>query len=91
MLTFLRQAVIKEALRLHPGVQMVMERIVPEGGVTICDEFLPAGTVVGVNPVVIHFNKDIFGQDVHSFRPERWIDASEEQLKLMNRSFLVVC
>ncbi|KAF9890027.1 hypothetical protein FE257_006707 [Aspergillus nanangensis] len=82
------QAVIKEALRLHPAVQMPLERIVPEGGVTVCKVYLPAGTTVGVNPLVIHHNTDVFGADADKFRPERWIESPEAQLKAMERSFL---
>ncbi|KAL3459726.1 cytochrome P450 [Aspergillus heterothallicus] len=81
------QAVMKEALRLHPGVQMLLERVVPEGGATVCGTYLSAGTIVGINPVVIHYSKEVFGSDVNSFRPERWLEASAEQLKLMDRSF----
>jgi len=37
------QAVIKEALRLHPGTGYPMWRIVPTGGLTICSQVLPEG------------------------------------------------
>lgn len=37
------QAVIKEALRLHPGTGYPMWRIVPAGGLTICGQILPEG------------------------------------------------
>ncbi|KAH7205129.1 cytochrome P450 [Fusarium redolens] len=82
------QAVMKESMRLHPGVQMPLERIVPQGGAHISGWHIPAGTVIGVNPIVIHHNKDIFGADDSEFRPERWITSSEEQLKAMDRCFL---
>ena len=45
-------------------------------------------TVVGVNPWVAHYNKAVFGDDVGVFRPERWLDASPEQLSAMNRYFI---
>lgn len=67
------QAVMYEALRLHPAVGMSLPRDVPEGGATIAGTYLPAGCVVGANPWVIHRNQEVYGDDVESFRPERWM------------------
>ncbi|EME40498.1 hypothetical protein DOTSEDRAFT_82149 [Dothistroma septosporum NZE10] len=67
------QAVMYEALRLHPAVGMALPRVVPAGGVTIADKHIPAGTVVGVNPWVVHRSKEVYGEDVEAFRPERWM------------------
>jgi hypothetical protein len=49
-LTTYSQAVIKEAMRLHPGVGVPLECVVPEGGAEICGSFLPAGTEVDITP-----------------------------------------
>jgi cytochrome P450 len=85
-----RQAAMKEAMRLHPGVGFPLERFVPDGGATICGVHLPAGTNVSVSAPVIHVNKDIWGEDATEFRPERWIEADAEYLKIMDRNFLAV-
>jgi hypothetical protein len=37
------QAVMKEALRMHPATGLPLERVVPAGGATICDRFFPEG------------------------------------------------
>lgn len=37
------QAVIKEALRIHPATGLPLERVVPDGGATICGQYFPAG------------------------------------------------
>lgn len=37
------QAVLKEAMRLHPATGLPLERVVPVGGATICDRHLRAG------------------------------------------------
>jgi cytochrome P450 len=37
------QAVLKEALRMHPATGLPLERVVPLGGATICDRFFPEG------------------------------------------------
>ncbi|KAL1857884.1 hypothetical protein Plec18170_003108 [Paecilomyces lecythidis] len=71
-------AVIKEALRLHPAVGLLLERIVPEGGLKLPDgPYLPPGTIVGVNPWIIH-RSDIFGKDLDAFIPERWLQGEKE-------------
>lgn len=72
------QAVIKEALRLHPATGLPLWRVVPEGGARICEEWLPAGTNVGVNSWVAHYDKRVFGEDAHIYRPERWEEAKNE-------------
>jgi cytochrome P450 len=82
--------VIKEALRLHPGVAFPLERIVPEGGATLCGKFIPGGTVVGMNAWVLHRDQRVFGSDADVFRPERWLEAEPDRLKLMEQTFLSV-
>lgn len=42
-------AVVKEALRLHSAVGLPLWRVVPDGGVEIAGQYLPAGTNVGIN------------------------------------------
>ena len=46
-------------------------------------------TTVGINSWVAHHNESIFGPDVDSFNPERWL-RSEEDAKRMDRYFLEV-
>ena len=75
---------------MHPGVAFPLERYIPPEGARICDVELPGGTNVSVNQAVIHMDKSVYGEDADQFRPERWIEASPEQLKLMDRSFLSV-
>ena len=71
-------AVIKEALRLHPAVGLMLERVVPAEGLQLPDgPFLPAGTIVGANPWIIHRHR-VFGEDVESFVPERWLKMDTE-------------
>ena len=81
---------MKEALRLHPGVGFPLERFVPDGGATICGQYLPAGTIVGMSAPVVHTKREVWGDDADKFKPERWIDSDAEQLKRMDRSFLAV-
>ena len=79
-------AVEKEAMRLHPSVGLLLERHVPPEGATICGKFMPAGTIVGVNPWVTQHDPEVFPEP-EKFKPERWLDASPDQLAAMERSF----
>lgn len=90
-------AVVKEALRVHPGVGLLLERVVPAEGLALPagGGFLPAGTVVGMNAWVVNNDKAVYGPDADAFRPERWLrqdgeaeDAFEERAKRMRDTSL---
>jgi cytochrome P450 len=74
-------ACIKEGLRMHPVVGHILERIVPATGLTLSNGItLPPGTIVGVNPWVMHYKESIFGAKPYEFRPERWLQSEQEEL-----------
>ena len=77
-LPYLR-AVIDESLRLAPPAASILPREVLRGGLTIGDEHIPEGTVVGVSAYVIHRNPEYYPEP-STFFPERWItrDTSSE-------------
>ncbi|OZJ06559.1 hypothetical protein BZG36_00480 [Bifiguratus adelaidae] len=68
------QAVIKEALRLHPATGFPMARVVPSGGAMLAERMFPPNTIVGINSWVAHRNTDVFGTDADRWRPERWFE-----------------
>jgi len=73
-------ACIKEGLRMHPVVGHILERVVPATGLTLSNgTTLPPGTIVGVNPWVLHYKESIFGAKPHEFRPERWLQSEHEE------------
>ncbi|KAF9773847.1 hypothetical protein IL306_008254 [Fusarium sp. DS 682] len=80
-------AAIKEAMRLHPSVGLLMERHVPPQGAEICGQFIPGGTIVGINPWVVQHDPKVY-KDPESFIPERWLTADSELLSKMESSFL---
>jgi cytochrome P450 len=82
------QAVILEALRVHPAVAAPMTRVVGPQGLQIAGHFFPSGTEVGVNAWVIHNNTSIFGPDAHVFRPERWLTSDKDERAVLDRNFL---
>ncbi|KAJ5375837.1 hypothetical protein N7517_007843 [Penicillium concentricum] len=90
-------AVVREAMRCHPAVAMLLERYVPEGGLVLPDgSLVPAGSIVGINPYIVGRNTSVWGEDAEEFRPERWLrdetreteDAFQERLLSMNKADL---
>ncbi|KAJ6002801.1 hypothetical protein N7451_005348 [Penicillium sp. IBT 35674x] len=72
-------AVIREAMRVNPGIAMIFERVVPEGGFTLPDgRYIPAGTKVGSNPFVTGRDYGVFGDDADTFNPDRWLRGKNE-------------
>lgn len=78
---------IKEALRIHPAVGMLLEREVPSSGAHIGGIWLPGGTVVGINPWVASRNESLHPEP-ERFRPERWLDADTDQMRRMEQGSL---
>jgi cytochrome P450 len=81
-------ATIREGMRLFPALSHPLERLVPAGGVELCGVFLPRGTSVGCLQLALHLNPKAFGEDAAVFRPERWLEASPEALRVMEASHL---
>jgi cytochrome P450 len=89
----LLQAVIKEGLRMHPATGLPLWRVVPEGGLSIGEHWFPPGTNLGLNSWVAHYDKSVFGEDAHIFRPDRWEEARLEggdRYKRMEANFMPV-
>ena len=78
------QTCLKEALRYNPAACQILPRIVPDGGVELCGKHLPSGTVVGCNAWTVHRNMELYGSDADTFRPERWLDSTPEQVRKMD-------
>lgn len=74
-------AVVKEAMRLHPSVGMSLPREVPHGGHELAGAWFEGGTKVGVNAVVVQRDKGVFGEDASEFRPERWLEGRGREME----------
>ncbi|PIG81786.1 hypothetical protein AARAC_011839 [Aspergillus arachidicola] len=79
-------ACIQEAVRLHPPFALLLERVVPAGGVSVLNHYLPEGTLVGGNPYVVNRHAETFGPDVEEWRPGRWLEG--EGRKKLEQSVL---
>jgi cytochrome P450 len=65
--------VLYEVLRLYPPATTLVRRTYKEmevGGVTY-----PAGVLLDLPVLLIHHDPDIWGDDVHEFRPERFSEG----------------
>ncbi len=72
-------AVVKEALRVHPPTSILLERVVSPAGLQLPNgRFLKPGTIVCMNGWTINQNEEVFGQDANIFNPERWLKADSE-------------
>ena len=79
-------ACLKEALRHQPAATGTLPRVVPKGGDFFQGKFLPEGTVIGHARWNMSRKNKVYGGDCEIYRPERWLEASEQKLADMNRS-----
>lgn len=92
------QAVIWEAMRMHPIGAIFFERILPAEGLTLGSGIkLPGGTVVATTGWTTNFEGSVYDDgvdDVREFHPERWLrreergeseEAFEKRLSVMKK------
>jgi hypothetical protein len=79
-------AIIMETLRLWPAVPGGQPRVVPKtcslGGYSD----IPAGTIVQSYAYILHRTPEVF-PDPFQWKPQRWLDASPDELANMKRWF----
>ncbi|KAK3676715.1 hypothetical protein LTR78_003491 [Recurvomyces mirabilis] len=68
------EAVINEALRLHPAAPSSLLRVVPMGGSDIAGYTLPPGTTVSMQCYTTQRNSTAF-PDPDTFNPQRWLNS----------------
>ncbi|KAJ5765369.1 hypothetical protein N7520_004928 [Penicillium odoratum] len=73
-------AVIEESLRIYPPFVTSLARVVPTGGSTIEDHYIPEGTTVACHHYASYHSASNFAFP-HDFLPERWLgqDARFDQ------------
>ncbi|PQE17969.1 pisatin demethylase protein [Rutstroemia sp. NJR-2017a WRK4] len=83
------QAVIREGLQQHPPITQLRERKSPPGGCTLPN----GGVFVGLNAWGTQLHP-VYGEDVHIFRPERWLpenyNDNGKQLEAMGKVYELI-
>lgn len=74
-------ACIRETFRGAETTITMIPRAAQKGGVQILGQFVPEGTHLSATPWITHRNRALYGEDAEFFRPERWLEASPEQLQ----------
>lgn len=82
------KACVTEAMRIHPALGTMIPRYVPKQGAMITGKWFPGGTRVGINSLVVHHDKGVFGADADEFVPERWLRCGEKEAAYMERHLL---
>lgn len=65
-------AIIWESLRVYPAVPTMLNRVSPAGGATICGEFVPPGTQLGI-PMYAAFRSSRYWADPDKYDPARFM------------------
>ncbi|MCJ1398915.1 hypothetical protein MMC11_002116 [Xylographa trunciseda] len=72
------QACVREGLRANVPLSPGFAKVVPKGGDTLAGRYVPGGTRVYHNTRGVLRNKEVFGDDVDVYRPERWLNDELE-------------
>ncbi|KAF4622788.1 hypothetical protein G7Y89_g14238 [Cudoniella acicularis] len=76
-------AVCKEGIRMQFGCRFRIPRV-SSSPVHYKQYVIPAGTAVSMSPSFFHDDADIF-PDPLTFKPERWLEASPEELERLEK------
>ncbi len=80
----LMDAVMKEAMRLHPAVPFIPRRAL--GDVDVAGTFVPAGTMISVSPLLIHRHPEVWTSP-ERFDPSRF-SAERNEHKSHSHAYL---
>ncbi|KAF5580075.1 cytochrome p450 [Fusarium pseudoanthophilum] len=77
------RACINEALRLAMSVPGILPRVVPRRSqpFVVDGKVVPPGTIVGMSAYTMNTDPQIWGQDAHSFNPDRWLGPNAKELE----------
>jgi cytochrome P450 len=85
-------AVLKEAMCIHPSTGLLLEHHVLTGGATICGEYIRSehirgGAIVCVKAWVLHYDNKVFSEP-EKVIPRRWLDSCKEKLTELEKASL---
>ena len=78
-------ACLWEGMRMYPPLFGLKGKYSPTGGESFNDFFYPEGVEMSICDKAMCRNENVFGEDSHIYRPERWMEADEETRKRFNR------
>ncbi|KAB8277294.1 cytochrome P450 [Aspergillus minisclerotigenes] len=79
-------AVIKESMRQLPSLGYNREVVTPPEGAIVAGYYIPPGTMMELHSEALRDDPGIYGQDVHTYRPARWLTADPRQRWAMNQN-----
>jgi cytochrome P450 len=65
-------AVLREALRVHPPVAFFQRRVKPDAPAELGGYQVPANTILFISCYALHLDKAHWGADAETYRPSRW-------------------
>lgn len=80
-------ACLREAMRMTPAAPNIFPRSVSKGGLNLNGKIVPEGFEVTSNPWVSQRDKDLYGEDSMTFRPERWLEDPEKTKEMDKYDF----
>lgn len=70
-------AVVREGLRMSPGIATRMARISPDRDIQYGSYNIPAGTPVGMTVLLMHYDEKQY-PNPQTFSPERWLSSESK-------------
>jgi len=80
---------INETMRLYPPVTILPPRYFPEDKV-VGDYHFSKNTFIAINVYLMHKDKEIWGEDVEEFKPDRWNNITKDQRNASNLLVVVL-
>jgi cytochrome P450 len=74
-------------MRCYRTTRILQLRETPKDGLQISGRWVPPAVDVGICGPVVHHRKEVFGDDVDVFRPERWLSEKEKVQRMRNAMF----
>lgn len=81
-------ACIRESLRHDPSIVSYLPRQIDTDGVEVQGRWIPKGTEIGASPYAISHDRNLYGEDVDVFRPERYLEDPEWAAKVARHEFI---
>ena len=78
-------ACLRETLRVHPSGPGIFPRLVSEPGIELDGKFVPAGTEIAANILVVGRDRTLYGEDADKWRPDRWLTQGNAKAREMSR------